>query len=173
LKTSPLLAYEIRMRNTFVSILLLAAVVGCAAKPNRAQEELIDQQSSPYRQRGTASIAGRAFLTAPDGRQIPAGSEQVFLTPVTTWAESRVPEVVKANKIPMGDDRAAQVWWTTRADTTGAFSFEDLAPGEYFVLCSISFSAGGQAMERVAYARVMLGPGQVADVQVTRQLGAE
>jgi hypothetical protein len=55
-----------------------------------------------------------------------------------------------------------------------AFSFDDLAPGEYFVLCSISFSAGGgQAMEKVAYARVMLAPGQVADVQVTRQLGAE
>src|SRR5262245_60604089 len=170
LKTSRPLAYESRMRNSLVATLSLGLAILAGCGPNQAAQELIAQQSAPYRERGNATIAGRAFLIAPDGRQIPAGSEEIYLTPVTSWAESRVPQVVESNKIPSGSDRAAQVWWTTRADASGGFSFEGLAPGEYFVLTSIAFNAGGQAVERVAYARVMLAPGQVADVQVTRQL---
>jgi hypothetical protein len=159
------------MRHSLATILLVGlatSIAGCG--PSKTQEALIQKESAPYRQRGNSSIAGRAFLVAPDGHQIPASMEEVYLTPVTTWSEGRVAEVVASNKIPSGSDRAAAVWWTTRADSSGGFSFEELPAGEYFVICGIAFSHRGDAVERVAYARVMVAPGQVADVEVKRQI---
>jgi hypothetical protein len=163
------------MRIPYTRILLagLTVLAGCSAAPSQTQEALIQKQSAPYRQRGNSTIAGRAFLLAPDGRQIPASAEEVYLTPVTTWAESRVASVLASNEIPEADDRAAEVWWTARADATGRFSFEELAAGQYFVLAPIAYASGGDAAHLIAVARVTLGPRQKLNVEVTRRIATK
>ena len=160
------------MRHPLPTVLLLTglAIFVADCGPSATQEALIKKESARYVKRGRSSVAGRAFLVAPDGHQIPASDEEIYLTPVTTWAEGRIPDVVASNKIPEGSDRAAQVWWVTRADSAGEFSFEELTEGEYFVVCAIPFTLGGDAVQRVAYARVTVAPGQVADIEVTRRI---
>jgi hypothetical protein len=170
LKTSHVLTYEVGMRKSSAVIVLagLAALAGCG--PSAQQEALIRKESAPYRHRGTATIAGRAFLVTPDGRQIPGAAEEVYLTPVTTWAASRFSEVISSNEIPDAADRAAQVWWTERADASGRFAFAQLPAGEYYVLSPIAYAAGGDAKELIAYARVRIGSGEKAEVEVTRRI---
>src|SRR4030095_15698946 len=155
--------------RTFIALLLLAGVMaisGCPAVvqwtrygvsdkgPDETQAALLQEQSAPYRQRGDSTCAGRACLGAPDGHRIPGADGEVYLTPVTTWGESRVVDVLTTNEIPKGEARGAEVWWVTRADNAGRFAFEDLVGGEYFVLCPISYAAGGAADEGVAFAEV-------------------
>jgi len=171
--------------HTFRALLLLAgvtAISGCSAAvqwtrygfsdkgPDQTQAALLQEQSAPYRQRGDSTVTGRAYLVAPDGHRIPGADGEVYLTPVTTWGESRVVDVLTTNKIPKGEARGAEVWWVTRADNGGRFAFEDLVGGEYFVLCPISYAAGGEADEVVAFAKVKIGPAERGDFEVTRQL---
>src|SRR5690606_19332849 len=96
------------------------------------------------------------------GREIPGAEEEVYLTPVTTWAEGRVVDVLASNEIPDADERAAEVWWVERADAEGRFAFRELVDGEYFLLSKIAYAVGGDADERIAFARVKVGPGETA-----------
>lgn len=139
--------------------------------PNEAEKALLEKQSMRYRGRGESTIIGQAYLLAPDGREIVASRERVFLTPVTTWAEGRLVDVLASNEIPQGEARAAQVWWVTRADAEGRFAFRDLVDGEYFVLCPIPYATGDDTEERIAFARVKVGPGETAaGIEVTRPI---
>lgn len=168
-----MLAYEARMRKAFVLLALVAAVAGaagCAVKPNKVQDALLEKQSERYRKRGESAITGVAYLVRPGGGEILGNASEVYLTPVTTWAESRVVDVLASNKIPDSEDRATEVWWVARADSNGRFSFEELMDGEYFVLSPIPYQEGSETKEVIAFARVKIGPGETANVKVSRQL---
>lgn len=139
--------------------------------PNDDEKALLEKQSERYKRRGDSTISGRAFLVAADGRQIPASLEEVYLTPVTTWAEGKVVDVLASNEIPEGEARAAQIWWVSRADSEGRFAFRELVDGEYFVLCPIPFAEGSDTEERIAFARVKVGPNDTAaGIEVTRRI---
>jgi hypothetical protein len=173
LDTRPLLAYESGMRKVSVALALVVAVAGatgCAVKPSPVQDALLQKQVERYRKRGNAAITGVAYLVRPGGAEVLGNASEVYLTPVTTWAESRVVDVLASNKIPDSDDRAAAVWWVARADSNGRFTFEELVDGEYFVLSPIPYQSGGETLESIAFARVKVGPGETANVKVTRQL---
>ena len=163
------------MRKAFLALtLVIVAVVGAlgcsASKPDRAQDALLKQQLERYRKRGNAAITGVAYLVRPGGAQVLGSGDQVYLTPVTAWAESRIVDVLAANKIPDGDDRAAGVWWIAKTDSNGRFTFKELVDGEYFVLSPIPYQSGTETLESIAFARVKVGPGETANVKVTRQL---
>jgi hypothetical protein len=171
-----MLAYEARMRKAFVALALVAAMAGaagCAAKPDKVQNALLEKQSERYRKRGDAAITGVAYLVRPGGGEILGNASEVYLTPVTTWAESRVVDVLASNKIPDSEDRAAEVWWVAKTDSNGRFSFEELIDGEYFIISPIPYAWGTDTKEAIAFARVKVGPGETANVKVTRQLEAE
>jgi hypothetical protein len=162
------------MRNALVALALViaaaSAVAGCAAKPDKVQDALLEKQSDRYRKRGDAAITGVAYLMRPGGGEILGNADEVYLTPVTTWAESRVVDVLASNEIPDSEDRAAEVWWVSRADSNGRFTFEELVDGEYFVLSPIPYQGADGTKEVIAFARVKVGPGETADIKVTRQL---
>jgi hypothetical protein len=171
-----MLTYEASMRIAFVALALVAAVAGaagCAAKPDKVQDALLEKQSERYRKRGHAAITGVAYLVRPGGGEILGNASEVYLTPVTTWAESRVVDVLASNEIPDSDDRAAEVWWVAKTDSDGRFTFEMLTDGEYFVLSPIPYASGTETKEAIAFARVKVGPGETANVKVTRQLDAQ
>ena len=47
----------------------------------------------------TSFAAGVAYLVRPGGGQVLGRGDQVYLTPVTAWAESRIVDVLAANRI--------------------------------------------------------------------------
>jgi hypothetical protein len=125
--------------------------------PTKEQKQLIKEELAPYRSRGESAISGKVFLETPGGVVTGAG-RSVHLTPATTYMKALVErDVIGKNK--MIDRRADDVWWTTRADKEGRFTFSWLPAGEYFVLCPIAWSpSGGTSVKTgVAYAMAKVG----------------
>jgi len=138
--------------------------------PSKAQEDLLEEELAPYRERGESAITGRVFLETPLGEVV--GAERpVHLTPATEYAKKLAEtEVVEGNR--MIERKAEGVWWTTQAGRDGRFVFSWLPAGDYLVLSQVAWSPddGTTAREAVAYALVRVGERQQVEVTVKREV---
>jgi hypothetical protein len=158
-------------------ILSAVAVAGCAAlfvpddSPSDAERKQIETESAPYTQKGTGSIVGVVSLDTPSGRYLANRGAQVYLTPATTSSLARLQEYgIEKDQLP--PSRHADVVWMTTTDSQGRFQFDQLPPGEYIAVCSLTWVPSGNSNDvknDIAYARFKLGPGEHATVEVTRR----
>jgi hypothetical protein len=124
-------------------------------------------------QQGNARIDGHAFYRAETGRVIFAAGEHVWLVPVTAYSQARFAQLygnskyARAQFFPAAsnDPDYAKYTRSTKAESNGRFSFERVAPGEYFVSTSVTWTpegsvlqSGGAIYERVTVTGKEQGP---------------
>lgn len=127
------------------------AIGGCAMSPIGGESVGADPvvSNAPFdpaaaafiKKPGAGVIQGHAFLKKSDGVIKHAGGEVVRLVPVTAYSRNRFAQLyrggkfVSANDIPkiQPDPAYADYTRTTKAESTGRFVFENVAPGSYYV----------------------------------------
>lgn len=137
-----------------VLVLLAALVVaGCQSTatpgPDAAQPRApFDAQAAAYiKKSGATTIAGHAFWRDDNGGVVNAAGEIIRLVPATAYARERFAVLyrggrsIAANQIPQTspDPQYADFTRTTRAESSGRFEFENVAPGAYFVTAQVRY----------------------------------
>lgn len=146
--------------------LLLPALVACSS---REQETINRREYAAYRGKGTARITGQVSLTLGSGQVLYGSACQVRLTPVTTESTSFMNDVVKAGGTKEWKNKPDAVWWLARADDEGRFRFDDVPAGSYYVTCPVAWrDSAGFAQQRILWAETTVGPGETAQVSVSR-----
>jgi hypothetical protein len=164
--------------RAFVVAFLLGVQLGCAARGptfgfqrNEAEEDQIAVEYAPYRSKGRGSIAGRAFLRTSAGN-VYAARQRVVLTPVTSLSERLVEEGARTGQWSTDElTRHSAVLWSTRTDMAGTFEFNQLPPGEYFLVCKIPWSSASGAGTTDVVGRVRIAGDERIDFLLSGALG--
>lgn len=137
-------------------------LAGCAVSPlgeSRPDPVVANAPFDPaaaafIKKSGSGSIEGHAFLKKADGVIKNAGGEIVRLVPVTAYSRNRFAQLyrgakfVQANDIPKIQPDPAYVEYTrtTKAESTGRFTFDHVAPGSYYVATQNIWKREGSVM---------------------------
>lgn len=123
------------------SLLLLSAVLilaGCATQRIPFNES----EYAAIPKTGDKIVTGKIFLTDQmEQTQVGSGSE-ISLEPVTSYSNQWFEVSYQNNRsLAAPDQRYAQYVLKTRADKEGNFTFEKVAPGEYYLSGLIKWKA--------------------------------
>lgn len=135
------------MKTFALAALVAMALAGCSSTRDAPSDPVhanvpFDANAAAFvRKPGTGVIQGHAFLKTSAGVIKNAGGELVRLVPVTAYSRNRFAQLylgrkfVPANAIPKvaPDPAYAAYTRTTKAESTGRFVFENVAPGAYYV----------------------------------------
>ncbi|MBI1868440.1 MAG: carboxypeptidase regulatory-like domain-containing protein [Methylocystis sp.] len=137
------------MRSVVMS---LACMVGLAACNTSGPDAAFNPAEAAFiKTPGKATIEGHAFLR--DKRGVVnvryAAGEIVRLVPATAYTQARfahfygAAKFVPAISIPSAapDPEYVAYTRTTKAESAGRFTFEDVAPGRYFVTTQLTWQA--------------------------------
>lgn len=135
------------MKTFALAAVAALALAGCSSTGQPPSDPVVS--SAPFdaaaaafiKKPGTGTIQGHAFLKTPSGEIKHAGGELVRLVPVTPYSRNRFAQLylgrkfVAAGSIPnvAPDPKYAEYTRTTKAESTGRFIFEGVAPGSYYV----------------------------------------
>jgi undecaprenyl-diphosphatase len=129
---------------------------------------------------GNAVVAGRVILKTPEEEIKKGADSTVYLVPVTDYSKEWFEHyVLKSGRVRGKDPRAFRSTLATVTDQEGRFEFRKVAPGEYYLICTLLNTKPGFRMGRlnfalrtartaVAYAMVNVDSEQRIDVTVTR-----
>jgi hypothetical protein len=172
---------SLTLRLGAVALLGLALAPGCTPSimiasgamsdqaPSGDTLSQLQQESAPYRRKGTGVIAGQVFVTTEHGPVYASPGTTVLLAPDTEYSNVRFQKfVVEGNEVPPAV-RAAVAWMTkTKAD--GEFMFRDLPGGTYLVASQVFWTPPGadEARSDIPYARLQLAEGASVTTEVTR-----
>ena len=124
---------------------VIAILAACALDDTpklRSSETKFDSVAASYiHKHGQSRIEGEAFVINKDGKPLYAAGELIRLVPATPYAKARFAWLYRGKTfIPAGkisriskDPDYARYTRTTIASARGKFSFDHIAPGEYFV----------------------------------------
>ena len=141
----------------------LISLGGCRSTvdaPALSQKPFDAREAAYIKTKGEGKISGHAFWRDSGGGVTNAAGETVRLVPATAYARERFIALyrgrksVDAGSIPKvePDPQYAEYTRTTRAESTGRFEFDDVAPGVYYVATQMiwteknAFKASGGAM---------------------------
>lgn len=139
------------MRPFFIVLAAALVVGGCRSTPETASvatSTAFDPAEAGFiKKQGKTSIHGHAFWRDDKGGTINAAGEMIRLVPATRYARERFATLYKgqrslpADQIPRVDvDPAyADFTRTVRAESTGRFEFDNVAPGAYFVTAQVRY----------------------------------
>jgi hypothetical protein len=154
------------MHRIFLGFACLTIFSGCNSNPDAAGLHFDPSEAAYINQQGKGKIEGHAFLRDKHGQVNVryAAGEIVRLVPATAYARARFAtfyggsKFVPAISIPkftQNEDYAAFTR-TTKAESTGRFTFDNVAPGRYFVTTQLIWqpkdtilSEGGAMYEEV------------------------
>jgi hypothetical protein len=112
-------------------VLFLPACVHFERKVMFSEDEFL-----PYAEKGNASIAGDAFLKAPEGYIQRGAGNTILLLPVNAYTSewfNHVRHYKGGNYLPQADPRYSKYERQTIADSDGRFEFLNLPAGQYYV----------------------------------------
>ena len=121
-----------------------------------AQELTFDPKAAAFiHKEGKATIEGHAFLRRPDNVPENAVGQVVRLIPVTPYSEARFAAFYKGQKylpawqVPKmeADPEYASYTRTTTSDSNGRFTFENVAPGKYYVATQVMWRPSGKLFQ--------------------------
>jgi Prealbumin-like fold domain len=152
--------------RSHLSRLIGFAAAGLSATLAFAQGPAFDPKAAAFiNKEGKATIEGHAFMRRPDNAVENAVGQTVRLIPVTPYSEARFAQFYRGKKflpafhIPKieADPEYASYTRTTTSDSNGRFTFENVAPGKYYVTTQIMwrpkgniFSEGGAIYDIVS-----------------------
>lgn len=142
-----------------------ALVAACQQTPQRIETPFDTKAAAFIHKQGEGRIDGHAFLKRFNGRVTHAAGENVWLVPATPYARERFARLYGGRKflaatsaLRMENDPVyAQYTRKTKAESNGRFTFENVAPGEYFIATTVTwqdtpdsyFARGGAIYETV------------------------
>ncbi|MBV9394906.1 MAG: carboxypeptidase regulatory-like domain-containing protein [Methylobacteriaceae bacterium] len=138
--------------RSHVSGLIGFVAAALAASSALAQEPAFDPKAAAFiHKEGKATIEGHAFMRRPDNAVENAVGQTIRLIPVTPYSEARFAQFYKGKKfmpawqIPKieADPEYASYTRTTTSDSNGRFTFENVAPGKYYVTTQIMWRPKG------------------------------
>jgi hypothetical protein len=139
------------MRSYLARLVPLLAVA-ISATLAFAQEPTFDPTAAAFiHKEGKATIEGHAFLRRPDNAVENAVGQTVRLIPATPYSEARFAQFYKGKRflpawqVPKieADPEYASYTRTTTSDSNGRFTFENVAPGKYYVPTQIMWRPKG------------------------------
>ncbi len=140
------------MRVVSVAALSLClAGAGCNARNDKKIDDPVafDAKEAAYvLKQGKTTIHGHAFVINNVGRAQNAAGQDVFLVPQTAYSKQRIEAIfdsgksVQAREVPKLPSDPDYLKYTRRwkTDTNGKFTFDNVAPGEYFVVTQMSWT---------------------------------
>ena len=144
------------MRKTGFILIFGAFLAGCqsVSAPSTVQiASAFDPQEAAYvKQKGTGTIEGHAFLRQKTGGTVSAAGEVVRLIPATAYARERFAKLYGDRKFVASSDypktqttdpRYPEFIRTTKAESTGRFTFGNVAPGSYFISTQVTWQKEG------------------------------
>ncbi len=141
------------------------AATAFLANAARAEDTAFDAKAAAFiHKEGKTTIEGHAFLRKPDNGVENAVGQTIRLVPVTPYSEARFARFyggkrfISVSAVPKfeADPEYASYTRTTTSDSSGRFTFENVAPGKYYVATQIVwrnkgsfFSEGGALFDTV------------------------
>jgi hypothetical protein len=140
------------MRSVAFGAIAALPLLSACASP--APQSRFDPAEAAFiRKEGAATIEGQAFLRDPQGQVNVryAAGEVVRLVPATAYARERFTQLYGERKFipallmptPSQDAEYAAFTRTTKANATGRFSFDKVAPGRYLITTRMSWTPKG------------------------------
>lgn len=126
------------MKKVLAVLICASALSGCVA-PGMVSQKKADLPPFPQAEYssvvvdGSESLSGQAFLTTVGGDVKVAAGQNVMLMPKTSYTDAiyNFQSVGIAYNTP--DSRYAKYTKMVQADAQGKFTFNDIAPGKYYV----------------------------------------
>ena len=144
------------MRKIASLILLASLLSGCQTTLTPAPVQIAatfePAEAAYIKKQGGGTIEGHAFLRQKTGGTVNAAGEIVRLIPATAYARERFAKLygdrkfVAANAYPKTQDtdpRYIDYIRTTKAESSGKFTFEHVAPGSYFISTQVTWQKEG------------------------------
>ncbi len=135
------------MRRVFLSVLFASGLAACRSTHIDSPVAFDASEAAFIQKDGKATIEGHAFVTNRSGGVVNAAGQTVWLIPSTAYARQRFAAIyggaksIPARAIPKADSDPAYSQYTRQTKTTsgGKFTFEKVAPGDYFVVSQMTW----------------------------------
>ncbi len=141
------------MKHIALALIAVTSLSACVA-PMGAQREV---QRPPFpvaeyqalERKGTATVTGQVIMRTSMGPRFGA-AEEVFLNPVTSYSTYWYTEGYLGNKnLAAGDPRQDEFIYSTNADGSGSFQFDNVPAGDYYLSSSVRWSGPGQYIGQI------------------------
>ena len=147
-----------RLRFALLSCLFLSCLFLTACNTTRSDMPAFDAKAAEViNQQGKGKIEGHAFFRSNSGTVYYAAGEWVRLIPATAYAQARFEQIYgngRFNKPSLfapaatADPDYVRMMRSTKAESTGRFTFENVAPGNYFVATQITWVPDGEIVAK-------------------------
>lgn len=146
------------MRRVLLAVFAAAALAGCRSTDATSLSATFDAKEAEFvKRQGATRVDGHAFLKLPSGKPIFAVGETVRLIPATAYARERFEKLYGSAKFVAAANYPAQLpadpaygdyMRLTKSESSGRFSFENVAPGTYFVSTAVVWKPEGEFLPR-------------------------
>jgi len=131
------------MTGIRVSLIGVLLFVGCATAPV-ARMPFPAEEYARLDSTGVAVVKGQAFLKTRGGEVITAAGNEVILNPETSYSQQWFEvSYLGGKELAEPDPRVLPYVAKTTADADGRFTFQNVAPGNYYVVTSVVWEAPG------------------------------
>ena len=133
-----------RIRFPAAACMVAAALAACLAACAKSDVDVkFDPAAAAFiRESGKGKIEGHAFFRGENGRVVFAAGEYVYLIPATPYSDARFAaffgdrKYLRATRLFLSmeaDPDYKNYARNTKAESDGRFSFENVAPGSYYI----------------------------------------
>ncbi len=138
------------------SSLIAFAGLALFATASLAQDIPFDPKAAAFiHKEGKAKIEGHAFIRRPDNVPEHAVGQVVRLIPVTPYSEARFAQLYGGKKyLPAWqmpkiepDPEYASFTRTTTSESNGRFTFDNVAPGKYYIATQVMWRPSGKLFQ--------------------------
>jgi len=135
------------MRSVFLTAIAALGLAACHAAHIESPVAFDANEAAFIHAEGKATIEGHAFVTNSGGSVVNAAGQPVWLVPSTAYSRQRFAAIygntksIRARAIPKADSDPDYIRFTreTKATSGGKFSFDKVAPGDYFVVSQMTW----------------------------------
>ncbi len=130
----------IMTRHLLLAVSAALSLTSCAEPIIPRQQVFHVPDYTASQGRGSATIAGRVFVTMRDNSERIGAHEQVELVAVTPYTEEIMEvEFTQSRTLSPSDPRFQKYIRSTQTDDQGRFAFHGLPAGEYFVTSNVEW----------------------------------